>query len=82
MQNIPNGTKFPEGQPEYVFTVTYDIGGQHGRYPPNILIGEVSLGARGRPTRWTPMCRSVPRWTSPRWSSSWSCRSPTEDATP
>lgn len=42
MQNIPNGTKFPEGQPEYVFTVTYDIGGQHGRYPPNILIGEVS----------------------------------------
>jgi rod shape-determining protein MreC len=42
MANIPNGTTFPEGQPEYVFTITYDIGGQHGRYPPNILIGEVS----------------------------------------
>ncbi len=42
MANIPNGTTFPEGQAEYVFTVTYDIGGQHGRYPPNILIGEVS----------------------------------------
>jgi rod shape-determining protein MreC len=42
MDGIPAGTKFPEGQPEYVFTVTYDIGGQHGRYPPDILIGEVS----------------------------------------
>jgi rod shape-determining protein MreC len=42
MSDIPNGTKFPESQPEYVFTITYDIGGQHGRYPPNILIGEVS----------------------------------------
>ena len=42
MSRIPDGTKFPDGQPEYVFTVTYDIGGQHGRYPPGILIGEVS----------------------------------------
>ena len=42
MNGIPAGTKFPEGQPEYVFTVTYDIGGQQGLYPPNILIGEVS----------------------------------------
>ncbi|MEP6758235.1 MAG: rod shape-determining protein MreC [Actinomycetota bacterium] len=42
MDGIPAGTKYPEGQPEYVFTVTYDIGGQHGRYPPDILIGEVS----------------------------------------
>jgi rod shape-determining protein MreC len=42
MDGIPAGTKFPDGQPEYVFTVTYDIGGQHGRYPPDILIGEVS----------------------------------------
>jgi rod shape-determining protein MreC len=42
MADIPPGTEFPEGVPEYVFTVTYDIGGQQGRYPPNILIGEVS----------------------------------------
>ena len=42
MSDIPPGTKFPEGLPEYVFTITYDVGGQHGRYPPNILIGEVS----------------------------------------
>ena len=42
MDGVPAGTTFPEGQPEYVFTVTYDIGGQHGRYPPDILIGEVS----------------------------------------
>jgi len=42
MAGIPAGTSFPEGQPENVFTVTYDIGGQHGRYPPGILIGEVS----------------------------------------
>ena len=42
MADIPAGTAFPEGEPEYVFTVTYDIGGHQGRYPPNILIGEVS----------------------------------------
>jgi rod shape-determining protein MreC len=42
MADIPAGTEFAEGEPEYVFTVTYDIGGHQGRYPPNILIGEVS----------------------------------------
>jgi cell shape-determining protein MreC len=25
-----------------VFTVSYEINGQHGRYPPGILIGEVA----------------------------------------
>ena len=40
--NIPTGTKFPEGRAGVRLHVTYDIGGQHGRYPPNILIGEVS----------------------------------------
>jgi rod shape-determining protein MreC len=43
MLNIPSGTKFPEGDaPEYVFTVSYQIEGQHGRYPPGLLIGQVS----------------------------------------
>jgi rod shape-determining protein MreC len=43
LQNVPPGTEFPTGdQPEYVSTVSYEIGGQHGRYPPGILIGEVS----------------------------------------
>jgi rod shape-determining protein MreC len=30
------------GQPVQVFTVSYEVNGQHGRYPPGILIGEVS----------------------------------------
>ena len=30
------------GAPPQVFTVSYEIGGQHGRYPPHLLIGEVS----------------------------------------
>lgn len=43
MQDIPPGTKFAEGDtPEYVYTVTYDIRGEHGRYPPGLLIGQVS----------------------------------------
>jgi rod shape-determining protein MreC len=43
MQDIPAGTKFPPpGTPESVFTVSYHIGDQHGRFPPNILIGTVS----------------------------------------
>jgi rod shape-determining protein MreC len=29
-------------QPVQVFTMSYEISGQHGRYPPGILIGEVS----------------------------------------
>lgn len=29
-------------QPVQVFTMSYEINGQHGRYPPGILIGEVS----------------------------------------
>lgn len=43
MQDIPPGTKFAEGgPPDYVYTVTYDIRGEHGRYPPGLLIGQVS----------------------------------------
>jgi rod shape-determining protein MreC len=43
MQDIPPGTKFAEGDtPDYVYTVTYDIRGEHGRYPPGLLIGQVS----------------------------------------
>jgi rod shape-determining protein MreC len=43
MLNVPPDTKFPEGDsPEYVFTVSYQIEGQHGRYPPGLLIGQVS----------------------------------------
>ena len=43
MLNIPPDTKFPEGDaPEYVFTVSYQIEGSHGRYPPGLLIGQVS----------------------------------------
>jgi cell shape-determining protein MreC len=30
------------GTPPQVFTVAYEVGGQQGRYPPNVLIGEVS----------------------------------------
>jgi rod shape-determining protein MreC len=32
----------PTTGPVQVFTVSYEINGQHGRYPPGILIGEVS----------------------------------------
>jgi rod shape-determining protein MreC len=32
----------PTEGPVQVFTVSYEINGQHGRYPPGILIGEVS----------------------------------------
>jgi rod shape-determining protein MreC len=43
MDGIPADTKFPSGdQPEYVFTVSYKIGDEHGRYPPGLLIGQVS----------------------------------------
>jgi rod shape-determining protein MreC len=43
MLNVPTGTTFPQGDaPEYVFTVSYEIEGQHGRYPPGLLIGQVS----------------------------------------
>ena len=70
-----HGTKFPQGgTPEYVFTVSYDIGGQHGRYPPSILIGAGLVGARGSQRARRPRCRSAPRWTSPRSSSCWCCR--------
>jgi rod shape-determining protein MreC len=48
MQDIPSGTKFPPtGTQEPVFTVSYHIGDQHGRYPPNILIGTVSSWYEG-----------------------------------
>ncbi len=33
--------------PEYVFTVSYEIDGQHGRYPPGLLIGQVSAVHEG-----------------------------------
>jgi rod shape-determining protein MreC len=43
MEQVPVGTRFPKGgQPEYVFTTTYHIGDEHGRYPPDLLIGQVS----------------------------------------
>jgi rod shape-determining protein MreC len=43
LEGIPLGTKFPRGdQPEYVFTVSYEVAGHHGLYPPGILIGQVS----------------------------------------
>jgi rod shape-determining protein MreC len=40
---IPQDTQIdPTEDPVQVFTVSYEINGQHGRYPPGILIGEVS----------------------------------------
>jgi rod shape-determining protein MreC len=43
MLNIPPDTTFPEGDTaENVFTISYQIEGQHGRYPPGLLIGQVS----------------------------------------
>jgi rod shape-determining protein MreC len=48
MQDIPSGTKVPpSGTQEPVFTVSYHIGDQHGRFPPNILIGTVSSWYEG-----------------------------------
>jgi hypothetical protein len=49
MQDIPATTKFPSGDAaaESVFTVSYSIGDQHGRFPPNILIGTVSSVVQG-----------------------------------
>jgi rod shape-determining protein MreC len=48
MQNITAETKFPSGNaPEYVFTVSYHIGEQRGRYPPELLIGQVSKVYQG-----------------------------------
>jgi rod shape-determining protein MreC len=49
MQDIPATTKFPSGDAaaESVFTISYSIGDQHGRFPPNILIGTVSLVQQG-----------------------------------
>jgi len=44
MDGIPQDTQIPlDGdQPVQVFTVSYEINGQHGLYPPGILIGEVA----------------------------------------
>jgi len=44
MDGIPQDTQIALNgvQPVQVFTVSYEINGQHGRYPPGILIGEVS----------------------------------------
>ncbi len=42
MELVAPGTVFPEGQTENVFTLTYAIQGQRGRFPPDILIGEVA----------------------------------------
>jgi rod shape-determining protein MreC len=48
MQDIPSTTKFPSGtSTESVFTITYSVGDQHGRFPPNILIGTVSSVIQG-----------------------------------
>jgi rod shape-determining protein MreC len=43
LDDIPLDTKFPSGdEPEYVFTVSYEVAGHHGLYPPGLLIGQVS----------------------------------------
>jgi rod shape-determining protein MreC len=43
LDDVPLGTKIASGdEPEYVFTVSYQIAGHHGLYPPGILIGQVS----------------------------------------
>jgi rod shape-determining protein MreC len=44
MDGIPQDTNIDitGDQPVQVFTMSYEINGQHGRYPPGILIGEVS----------------------------------------
>lgn len=44
MDGIPQDTEISLNgdQPVQVFTVSYEINGQQGRYPPGILIGEVS----------------------------------------
>jgi rod shape-determining protein MreC len=48
MQDIPATTKFPSGtETESVFTISYSVGDQHGRFPPNILIGTVSSVVQG-----------------------------------
>ncbi len=48
MQDIPANTKFPSGSAtESVFTITYQIGDQQSRFPPNILIGTVSAVVQG-----------------------------------
>jgi len=49
MQDIPSTTTFPSGNAaaESVFTISYSIGDQHGRFPPNILIGTVSSVVQG-----------------------------------
>ncbi len=48
MQTLPIDVEIPQGDtPEYVFTVSYEIHGQHGRYPPGILIGQVSSVHQG-----------------------------------
>lgn len=48
MDLVPAETEFPAGdQPEYVFTTTYHVGDEHGRYPPGILIGQVSKVYQG-----------------------------------
>jgi rod shape-determining protein MreC len=48
MDDIPADTEFPTGgQPEYVFTVTYKIADERGRYPPGLLIGQVSKVYQG-----------------------------------
>jgi len=48
MQDIPATTTFPTGtSTESVFTITYSVGDQHSRFPPNILIGTVSSVVQG-----------------------------------
>jgi rod shape-determining protein MreC len=48
MDQVPADTEIPTGdQPEYVFTTTYHIGDEHGLYPPDLLIGQVSTVYQG-----------------------------------
>jgi cell shape-determining protein MreC len=42
MDLIEPDTKVSETEPESVFTLGYEIGGQAGLYPENLLIGTVS----------------------------------------
>ena len=59
MDEIPTGTEFPEGEEsEFVFTVSYEIHGQQGRYPPGILIGQVSKVFEGSNALYTDVAVS------------------------
>lgn len=47
MQLISPDTEVSETEPESVFTLGYEIGGERGLYPPHLLIGTVSRAFSG-----------------------------------